>query len=97
MSVQLVMWAFVWGMTVFDTGFAWAYRQTFNQWEMNPIAAALAAHWGLAAALSFRLVTVAGGCLVICLARRHVRWTATTLVFAVHFALLVVYSRILIA
>jgi hypothetical protein len=97
MSVQLVMWVFVWVMTAFDTGFAWAYRQTFNQWEMNPIATSVAAHWGFHAALCFRILTVGGGCLVICLARRRVRWFATSFVFAVHLGLLLVYSQLLLA
>jgi len=96
MSGQLFMWAFGWVVTVFDAGFAWVHRQTFSQWEMNPVADSLTERWGIGAVLAFRLFTVAWACVIIRLARHRLRSLATRFVFAVHVALLLVYGQLLI-
>ena len=87
----LLAWTFVWMVTAFDAAFAWVNRQTFSEWEMNPVAVAMNEWGGMQSVVGFRLLTVACCCLVITLAKKRFRNTATGVVTLVHVGLLAVY------
>jgi hypothetical protein len=88
----IVVWLFIFAVTVLDAGFAWVHRDSMTSWEMNPVMSLLAGAWGPAAAIALRLLTVAFGVVVVSLARTVCRSIATGFIGSMHVALLMVYA-----
>jgi hypothetical protein len=53
-SLFSLAWTFVTAVSAFDAYFAWRYRELFQEWELNPLARALAHSHGLAAVLTVK-------------------------------------------
>jgi hypothetical protein len=86
-------WIFVGLAAAFDGGFAWHFRASFQEWELNPLARRLAAGFGMEGLLTFKAaglifaVTVASACR----RRRHRLAVPLTLVAAAVYLVLSIH------
>lgn len=93
MYSRLILWVFVIAVTVLDVGYAWQYRRTFTEWELNPIASHFATAIGLQAVIAFRIFGVVLGLIAMNFARKQMRDISTAVVFLIHLALLLIYAH----
>ncbi|MBM4072736.1 MAG: hypothetical protein FJ271_27990 [Planctomycetes bacterium] len=89
-ALFIAAWLFVVLAAAFDGGFAWHFRASFHEWEMNPVARRLAASFGMAGLLSFKSagVVFAAAVAVACRRLRHRLAVPMTLVVTAVYLLL---------
>jgi hypothetical protein len=86
-SFIILAWVFVVAVALFDCGFAWCYRDTFSQWETNP----LMMSFDPLVAIAFRAGSVVFALGVIPFTTRGFRMVATCIILAASLYLAGVY------
>ena len=82
-----VSWLIILLVSFVDSLFAIIHRDTFQEWELNPLARIIGVYF----AVLFRIITVLFGYFVIKEAKEPLRSLATSVVLLIHAALLLVY------
>lgn len=95
--MSTLAWTLVWIIAIIDVTFAYLCRQTFCEWEMNPVAVLVCRNIGIWGVIVFRFVILGAVTTIFCVAVRSKKcrpaFTYTLLAVWVfgHFALLVYY------
>ena len=74
-------WIVIGLVTLFDVGFALAHKESFSQWELNPLARSM----GIYGASAYRIVSVLLAARVI--SKSQWKWGATIAVLLIHLGL----------